>query len=283
MHKSLQLMIEVVGMGAASFFACKWYQYGNISHHNCHHIKNTVPTLFIHGYAGNRLSSGPMINRFEKNGWGTKTCVIIVRSKKRLKVKGDPTVPGCFIQILFDENRLSVIKQVHWLWRVMGMLKEKYHVPKVNLVAHSMGAVTVLRYLSNHSKNNTHLPKVEKVVTLGAPFNDTDPGKGSKHIESHLLTKKGPLFETLLYQAMRKHHFLVDEDIGFLNIAGDLDNGSHSDGEVATSSALSLRYLVKNCKQYQEYVIHGFGGSHSLLHENLQVDNLIGKFLFFNS
>ncbi|KRN88463.1 alpha/beta hydrolase [Ligilactobacillus ceti] len=266
-------------LSAASFCGYKWQRLGGITKKNYRQVKNDIPTLFIHGYAGTRLSTGFMLRRFEKKGWGSKTCVIKVKDHQKIKIIGDPTVPGCFIQVLFDENRVSVMKQSNWLWRVMATLKLKYHVNEVNLVAHSMGGVVVMRYLSSHG-NYYRLPRVNKVVTIGSPFNDSDPGKTTAFIESYLLTQKGPVFETMLFNRMRQHNFLVSPQIKFLNIAGDLGYQPHSDGAVSVNSVRSLRYLIKNPENYTEKIMYGKKAAHTLLHENPEVDQLIGEFLF---
>ena len=97
-------------------------------------LKNQVPTLFIHGYAGNRFSSGSMIKRFERYGWGQKSTVIVIKADGTLKITGDPNVPGGFIQVLFDNNRMSVMHQTDWLWRLMSTLKNEYSIERVNTV-----------------------------------------------------------------------------------------------------------------------------------------------------
>ena len=79
---------------------------------------------------------------------------------------------------------------------------------------------------------------------------------------------------------MKVNNIGMPADIRFLNIAGNLQNGTFSDGQVSVNSALSLRYLVRDVRrQYQEYIIRGKQAEHSLLHENEQVDQIIGKFL----
>ncbi|MGE9641865.1 alpha/beta hydrolase, partial [Escherichia coli] len=44
-------------------------------------------------------------------------------------------------------------------------------VNKANIVGHSMGGVSGLRYLGTYGQD-TSLPKIEKFVSIGAPFND---------------------------------------------------------------------------------------------------------------
>ncbi|MBT8884618.1 alpha/beta hydrolase, partial [Lactobacillus delbrueckii subsp. bulgaricus] len=57
-----------------------------------------------------------------------------------------------------------------------------------------------------------------------------------------------------------------------LNVYGDLEDGSHSDGRVKNSSSKSLRYLVSpKVKSYKEKKFTGPMVQHSRLRENPQV------------
>lgn len=242
---------------------------------NCQLNQIKTPTLFIHGYAGNYFSFGRMLKRFGKNGWGTKTGMIFVSHRGKVYFQGNPQG---LTQVLFFENRDQVDQQVKWIWKILNQLKFYYQIPRVNIVAHSMGCVSVLKYL-NQFGTDQRVASVEKVVTIGAPFNDLEVGKRTPYIENYELTADGPVKMTPLYQWMRDHQMGIPSAIKFLNIAGNLQNGSHSDGQVSVNSALSLRFLVRNIKNYRELVIHGKRAGHSNLHENQQVDQAIFKFL----
>lgn len=241
-------------------------------------IKNQVPTVFIHGYAGTRLSAGLMIKRFESYGWGQKSAVITIKADGTLAIKGDPAVPDALIQVLFDSNRMSVMHQTNWLWRLMNCLKNHHSIEHVNVIAHSMGGVSVLNYLSKYGSSN-QVSHVDKVVTLGVPFNDQEVGRDGKEIEYRPLTKYGPLDMTPLFKNIKRHRYFISPETAFLNIAGDLKNGTASDGSVSVDSALSLRYLL-GTQTYYELVVTAKRASHSMLHENKEVDRAIGLFLF---
>lgn len=258
--------------------AVEWYKLGQPSKAHSVTLKNQVPTLFIHGYAGNRFSSGSMIKRFERYGWGQKSTVIVIKADGTLKITGDPNVPGGFIQVLFDNNRMSVMHQTDWLWRLMSTLKNEYSIERVNILAHSMGGVTVLNYLSKFGISD-RVPHVEKVVTLGVPFNDLEVGKDGKEIEYRPLTPNGPSVMTPLFKSMQKHRYIISPTTKFLNIAGDLNNGTHSDGSVSLDSVLSLRYLLVK-QAYREIIVTDEKAGHFKLHENRLIDEKIGCFLF---
>ena len=93
----------------------------------------------------------------------------------------------------------SVMHQTDWLWRLMSTLKNEYSIERVNILAHSMGGVTVLNYLSKFGISD-RVPHVEKVVTLGVPFNDLEVGKDGKEIEYRPLTPNGPSVMTPLFR-----------------------------------------------------------------------------------
>ena len=100
--------------------------------------------------------------------------------------------PRSLIQVLFLENRDNVARQVKWIWKLLNQLKTNYGIPHVNLVAHSMGCVSVLMYLNQYGYDERN-SKVKRVVTMGAPFNDVEVGKRTPYIEDHPLTTTGPV------------------------------------------------------------------------------------------
>lgn len=234
------------------------------------------PTIFIHGYSGTYFSFSKMLRRLTKNHFGKRTCLVIVTHSGNLYFLGHP---DSLIQVVFLENRADVKLQVKWIWKLLNQLKTDYGVLQVNVVAHSMGCVSILMYLSQYGYDYRN-SQVKRVVTLGAPFNDCEIGKRTSNIEDHFLTDEGPVEMAPLYRWMKTHNLGLPAEIQFLNIAGNLQNGTHSDGQVSVNSALSLRYLMKDIKrQYEEHVIYGKKASHSHLHDNEQVDNLIISFL----
>lgn len=237
----------------------------------------TKPTLFIHGYAGNYFSFGAMMHRFARQGWGKKESTIIVFPSGEVIVKGKQS---SLIQVLFWANRRNnVDDQVMWLWKITNILKYHYGISNIDLVSHSMGCVVALKYLNKFGYDQ-RVSQIDKVVTIGAPFNDIEVGRRTPYIEDHPLTAHGPIQMSPLYQWMKKQNIGLPLNIKFLNIAGNLQNGTYSDGQVSVNSALSLRYLVKDVtKQYHELIIKGRKAAHSLLHENQEVDSEIYHFL----
>ncbi|GMA45478.1 hypothetical protein GCM10025853_29350 [Tetragenococcus halophilus subsp. halophilus DSM 20339] len=66
-----------------------------------------------------------------------------------------------------------------------------------------------------------------------------------------------------------------------LLIAGQLNNEEYSDGTVPLTSALSIYPLLKNNDFKVDYsIIQGDRSSHSMLHENKKVNELIEQRLW---
>ena len=77
---------------------------------------------------------------------------------------------------------------------------------------------------------------------------------------------------------LRKHY---PRQIEVLNIYGNKEDGSNSDGSVSVASAQSYKYLINGrAKSYREVEIKGKNAQHSKLHENKEVDKLLIDFLW---
>ncbi|WP_438713610.1 alpha/beta hydrolase [Enterococcus sp. AZ109] len=243
------------------------------------HYSN-IPTVFIHGYQGSSLSFGPLLNQLEKDNIAKREMTIVVKPDGGLSVEGDLTnnQDNPTIMVLFSEDVTDEVTQSRWIAEVMRYLY-KQHVSKVNLVAHSMGGVSALRYLLEYK--DSHTPAVGRLVTIASPFNDLEIAEDTEEIFAYELTEQGPSDTTPIYdyfdQAMKR----LPSDLSILNIAGDLGDGSASDGSVSIHSAFSLRFLLQNhTKKYQEVLIKGRNGSHSRVTRSDQLQENIVAFLW---
>ncbi len=64
-------------------------------------------------------------------------------------------------------------------------------------------------------------------------------------------------------------------------IAGQLDETDLSDGTVPLNSALAVYALLKQRgNEIEEKVVTGENASHSMLHENQEVDQLVSRFIW---
>jgi len=280
------VIIGVLIVGILARIGYKFWQYGRPQHLKKDEVARTADdsavTLFIPGYAGNRFSFGGMLQRFVTGGIANKSLVVMIDRHNHPHVMGhlDPYRP--MVQLIFATPRVAVRKQAAGVLAVVQYLMAHEHVQTMNLVAHSMGGVVLFQYLTTAAKL-VNLPEVRKVVTIGAPFNDSEVGQNTYPIENHPLTATGPTKTTPVYNYFLRTLQRLPNTITYLNIAGNIGDDAQSDGAVALNSALSLRFLLRPViDQYQEFVVHGKNARHSRLHENYEVDRQIVQFLYSN-
>ncbi|MGR3741824.1 alpha/beta hydrolase [Companilactobacillus sp. DQM5] len=241
------------------------------------------PILFFHGFGSSHNAEKQMANSLVNAGI-TKT-IIRANVEKNGKVK----LLGNFnrsdyrpvVEIEFEDNKNSKSETLsNWTKNVIVKLQDKYHIEKFDMVGHSMGNMAIMFYLLNNNEKNSHLPILKKQIDIAGPFNgilarDDKPNKMK-------LNKDGkPNWMNDNYKKLLKLKYSYPKNqVDILNIYGNKNDGSNSDGSVSNASAMSLRYLVKNnAKTYTEKMIVGKNAQHSKLHENKEVDQLLIRFL----
>lgn len=243
--------------------------------------KSTMPTLFIHGYQGTTNSFKSMINDMQKNSAAQREMIVVVHSDGSIDVQGElsgkKTNP--IIQVLFENNESDEWNQTEWIKNVLSLLKNDYQVDKVNLVGHSMGGVSAYRYMGTYGQEDT-LPKIEKFVAIGAPFNEFVDTSESQSVED--LLKNGPDTPSQRYQDFTDLTPQIPNDTSVLLIAGQLSKADFTDGTVPLTSALSIYPLLENngFNDISYSIIQGQRSSHSMLHENSKVNRQIEQFLW---
>ena len=135
--------------------------------------KTTIPTLFFHGYSGTENSFKGMLQRLEKNQKAVKELVLIVGADGQIQAEGDLSgkADNPMVQVLFEDNKNNEWNQAEWIKSCLLYLKENEGIDKVNIVGHSMGGVSALRYLGTYGQD-TSLPQVQTFTAICAPFND---------------------------------------------------------------------------------------------------------------
>jgi uncharacterized alpha/beta hydrolase family protein len=240
------------------------------------------PTLFIHGYGGTFYTFSRMLARFEEANYGEKLLTIDVEPDGSISESGtwQDGSPNPFIQVIFADKNNNEWNQADWIKAVLVYLKTTYQIDEVNLVGHSMGGVSSLKYLVVYGNEATQ-PVVKHFVALGSPFNDLVEGNENLTIKE--LHQNGPLVLSGRYNEYSVAIRQYPASIKMLNIVGDIGDGSKSDGTVSVNSGLSIGYLMEtNNFDYREHLITGKYSSHTKLHENRQVDKLIAEFLWDN-
>ncbi|VDG24837.1 alpha/beta hydrolase [Lactiplantibacillus mudanjiangensis] len=278
------VVIVVLIVAVLSRITYKFIQYGRPQHLMAsptpQNADDSAVTLFIPGYAGNRFSFGGMLQRFVTGSIANKSLVVMIDRYNHPHVTGQLDQYRPMVQLVFATPRVSVRQQAQGVLAVVKYLLAHEHVQTINLVAHSMGGVVLFQYLTTAARL-VNLPEVRKVVTIGAPFNDSEVGQNTYPIENHPLTASGPTQTTAVYNYFLRTLQRLPNTISYLNIAGNIGDDAQSDGAVAVNSALSLRFLLRPVvDQYQEFVVHGKNARHSRLHENYEVDRQIVQFLY---
>ncbi len=244
----------------------------------------TVPTIFIHGLPSNYHAEVKMVHALIDAGVTTRVNVIRANVTPTGHVYFTGHLPIHPHHPLVEvELQNSHEKDDHvtaaWLKNVVVALQAQYHFKTINLVGHSSGPLIILYYLMDNLNDHT-LPQTAKVVSLGGAFN----GSLGPHNQSkmHLRSDGFPLpRQTAEYRGLLPLHDHFPRYIRVLNIYGDLQDGSHSDGRVANISSRAMRYLVqKRARSYQEVRVTGFHANHSGLHNNKKVDFYLVRFLY---
>ncbi|MHC5226934.1 alpha/beta hydrolase [Enterococcus sp. LJL99] len=242
--------------------------------------KTTTPTLFIHGYGGTKHSLGGMIRRFESQDSAKKELVLTVSDTGEVSADGQltQTETNPMIQVIFSDNKSHEWNQAEWIKNCLAYLKENEQVTKVNLVTHSMGGVSSLRYLITYGADQ-NLPVIEKFVAIGSPFNNFVELTEGETVDS--VISEGPTIQSERYTDFFNGINVVSKEISVLIIAGDIEDESVSDGVVPVADAMSVVSLLRsNGNKVEEEIFYGKNAQHSQLHENLEVDQLVADFLW---
>lgn len=262
-----------------------------------HMISSNRPTVFVHGLGGRFKSETSLVGPAVTNGVASKGMLVRVDMDGHLHVKGSiKNKVNPVILVKFDDNVAGEVKDAHWLAKVMRLLKTRYHVTDYNLVGHSMGAYAAVYYAEKLSHHATQ-PTLKKLVTIAGPFDGimhlrpiwhymASPSvsrlQSDKVNENFLLASGRPYLIHHDYAALLRDKARFPKGVEVMNLYGNVENGTNSDRVVSTTSAQSLRYLVKGrAKSYHEYELTGPTATHSGLRStNQRVKQLMAQFLW---
>ncbi|OJG75086.1 hypothetical protein RV12_GL001691 [Enterococcus quebecensis] len=242
--------------------------------------KSAIPTLFIHGYSGGNNSFGRMIKRMEGDGLTKKELVLTVSAEGEVEAKGKLTGKenNPSIQVLFKDNKSNEWNQAEWIKNCLLYIRDTYGIKEVNLVGHSMGGASSLRYLTTFGEDQS-LPKINRFVGIASPFNNFVELSNGETIDG--VIDNGPAVQSERYADYVNGIEKVSKDMKALIIAGDVEDGSLSDEAVPVADALSVVSLFKtHGNEVQEKIFYGKSAQHSQLHENTEVDQLVANFLW---
>lgn len=242
-----------------------------------------TPTLFFHGYGSSYKAEQQMTHYFVEKGASNTVIRANVSSNGTVKISGviNKKAKNPLVEVNYENNKNTNYHQNgEWMKNVIVALQKRYDIQKFNAVGHSMGNMSIVFYVLDYSNNNK-LPKLAKQVNIAGHFNGI-LGMDDRTNQMVLDRQGKPKKLNVTYQKLLKLRRVYPKNqVSVLNIFGDKNDGSHSDGSVSNASSQSLRYLISNrTKYYKELKITGQGAQHSKLHENKVVDQALNHFLF---
>jgi len=275
------LLFLVIGLLVLGLAACGTTSSQSTAS-NLPNASKYEPTLFFHGWGSSYHAEEQMAHALVNAGL-TKTIMRATVSKQ-----GKVTLNGRFheaddhpiVEVGFQDSRNSSPQQWgRWARATVVKLQHQYHIKRFNVVGHSMGNIAIMYGLLG---NSAKMPKLQKQVDIAGHFNGI-LGMNDEPNRMKLRANGKPTNMQPEYRALLPLRQTYPKQAAVLNIYGDKDDGSHSDGSVSNASSQSLRYLVAGrAKSYQERKIIGAQAQHSKLHDNVQVDRLLIKFLLGN-
>lgn len=244
---------------------------------------NQVPTLYIPGWGAGARSTNGMIHYAEQHDDAKKVLTATISSKGKVSFNGawPKNIKNPLVQVIAVDNKYDNYQVTQkWFGNVLRKLQKDYHIKRYNTVSHSMGNLTTMYYQVTNGQNK-QLPALQKQVNIAGHF-DGIVGIDDKPNRNSLRKSGEPRLQDSAYRYLNKHRQgYPTKQVDVLNIFGNLQNGTNSDGDVTTVSAQSLKYLLRGkLKSYRELEIVGKKAQHSQLHENTQIDRAIGQFLW---
>ena len=243
-------------------------------------------TLFLHGYGGSANSEKYMVQQAVNHGVTNQVITAIVDKNGDITFKGKlaKNAINPIVKIELEDNKNGNVKQnASHIKNVLTKLKNDFHIKQYNFVAHSMGNLSFAYFMKLYGQD-TQLPQLNKEVNIAGTFNGVL--NFNEKVNEISVDKNGkPSKMTENYQQLLglKNNY-KDKQIDVLNIYGDIQDGTHSDGRVSNSSSKSLKYLLADSpKSYKESQYTGATAQHSQLHENNKVANEIIQFLWKKS
>ncbi|RVU70499.1 alpha/beta hydrolase [Lactobacillus xujianguonis] len=255
---------------------------------------STVPTFFFHGWGSSWHAEDTMAQAIKKAG-ATNTIVrvnVARNGKAKLIGKIKKNAKNPLVEVNFADHKLTRYQHAgqyahaydtagaRYVKNAIDLVRNKYHYQHINIVAHSMGNLEVASYIKMNATKKI-FPKINHLVAMAGHY-DGIVGENDKPNQVKINKKTGkpsimrPEFRNLL--SLRK---VFPRETKVLNIYGNLEDGTNSDGDVSNASAQSLKYLINGrAKSYRELMIRGKGGQHSRLHNNAQVNRALVNFLW---
>ena len=243
-------------------------------------VKSYPVTLFFHGYGGTKHSMGGMIQRLSSRYQATHTLDLTVNTDGTIQTSGtfEQAEKSVLINVLFADNKNNEWNQAEWIYQALQFVKAQYHVEKVNVVGHSMGGVSLFRFLETY-QNQGELPTVEHFISIAAPLNEFLDTSNEQSVDG--LLQQGPTQISPRYQDFQNNIANFPKNVQVSLFAGQLSASDLSDGTVPLTSALAVNQLLSSQQiPVETFVFKGVLAQHSALHANPKVDKRIAEILW---
>lgn len=243
-------------------------------------VKSYPVTLFFHGYGGTKHSMGGMIQRLCSRYQATHTLDLTVNTDGTIQTSGtfEQAEKSVLINVLFADNKNNEWNQAEWIYQALQFVKAQYHVEKVNVVGHSMGGVSLFRFLETY-QNQGELPTVEHFISIAAPLNEFLDTSNEQSVDG--LLQQGPTQISPRYQDFQNNIANFPKNVQVSLFAGQLSASDLSDGTVPLTSALAVNQLLSSQQiPVETFVFKGILAQHSALHANPKVDKRIAEILW---
>lgn len=243
-------------------------------------VKSYPVTLFFHGYGGTKHSMGGMIQRLCSRYQATHTLDLTVNTDGTIQTSGtfEQAEKSVLINVLFADNKNNEWNQAEWIYQALQFVKTQYHVEKVNVVGHSMGGVSLFRFLETY-QNQGELPTVEHFISIAAPLNEFLDTSNEQSMDG--LLQQGPTQISPRYQDFQNNIANFPKNVQVSLFAGQLSASDLSDGTVPLTSALAVNQLLSSQQiPVETFVFKGILAQHSALHANPKVDKRIAEILW---
>ena len=243
-------------------------------------VKSYPVTLFFHGYGGTKHSMGGMIQRLSSRYQATHTLDLTVNTDGTIQRSGtfEQADKPVLINVLFADNKNNEWNQAEWIYQALQFVKTQYHVEKVNVVGHSMGGVSLFRFLETY-QNQGELPTVEHFISIAAPLNEFLDTSNEQSVDG--LLQQGPTQISPRYQDFQNNIANFPKNVQVSLFAGQLSASDLSDGTVPLTSALAVNQLLSSQQiPVETFVFKGVLAQHSALHANPKVDKRIVEILW---
>lgn len=244
-----------------------------------------TPTFFFHGGGSSYHAEEYMTHGAERKGITNNIILANVHGNGHVTFRGSlkKNARNPIIEVNFLNNNVWAHPRKSWpingnyAYDVVAATQRKWHIKTMNLVGHSLGNIAIMYLLLDHS--HQHLPQLKKQVAIAGFFNGAI-GFGYRK-NTKVAANGRPSHEEWDFKEMKKLKKFYPKNAEVLNIYGNIEDGSHSDGEIPVNSAKTLKYIVlPRASYYRGKEFYGPSARHSRLHHNPAVNRVLFNFLW---